>query len=108
ERDFAELQLHAVEQQQPADQRRPGAGDEVDRFERLEAADHTGDHSHDPALGAGRDELWWRWLAVEAAIAGTAPRIEHRRLTLEAQHRAIDRGNPEQHASVVDEVARRE
>ena len=49
-----------------------------------------------------------RRLRIQAAVARTVLRREHRRLSLEAEDAAVDVRLPEQHARVVDEIARRE
>ena len=71
-------------------------------------AEQSGQHAEDAAFGAGGHEARRRRLGVEAAVAGAALRREDRGLALEAEDRGVDVGLAEQHAGVVDEVARRE
>ena len=49
-----------------------------------------------------------RRLGIQAAVARAAGRREHRRLAFEAEDAAVDVRLPQQHAGVVDEVARGE
>ena len=81
---------------------------QLDRLECLDAADDPRQHAEHAAFGAARHESRrWR-LGVEAAIAGAFLRVEHRRLSLEAEDAAVDIRLAEQHAGVVDEIARGE
>ena len=86
----------------------PIAEDQLDRLGRLDAADEPGQDAEHAALGATR-HLARRWrLGIEAAVARPAGRVEHRRLAVEAEDAAVDVRLAQQHAGVVDQVARRE
>ena len=100
--------LQRVEQQQPADERLARAEDQLDRLGRLNRADDAGQHAEHAAFGAARHEARRRRLGIEAAIARTVLGREDRRLSVEAEDAAVDVRLAEQHARVVDEVARRE
>ena len=71
-------------------------------------ADDPGQHAEHAALGAARHQSRRRRLGIEAAVARAVLGREHRRLPLEAEDASVGIRLAEQHAGVVDEVARRE
>ncbi len=90
------------------DQRLADAEDELHGLGGLDRADEPGQDAEHARLGAARDEPGRRRLRIQAAVAGAVLGREHRRLPLEAEDAAVDVRLAEQHAGVVDEVARRE
>ena len=105
---LAELHLQRVKDQQTPLQRLAGAEDELDGFVRLNRADDAGQHSEHAAFGAARHQPGRGRLGIEAAVAGAVRQREDRRLPFEAEDAAVDVGLAEQHAGVVDEIARGE
>ena len=53
---LAETHLQGVVQKQPSDERLSGAEDQLDRFGRLDDADHAGQHAQHSPFGAARDQ----------------------------------------------------
>src|SRR3989441_5237652 len=106
--ELPELELERVEQHQTADERVPGTEDQLDGLQRLDGADDPGKHAEHAALGARRHESRRRRFGVQAAVARALCGVEHRRLPLEAENRAVHVRLPEQHAGIVYEVAGRE
>src|SRR5215218_597553 len=94
---LAKPQLQGVEQNQSAQQGGPCPDYPFDRFERLNAADDTGEHPEDSSFGTARNQARRRWLRVQTAIAGPLLGVEQRRLPLEAEYAAIHIGLVEQH-----------
>src|SRR2546430_14873971 len=78
--------------------------DELDRLHRLDRADDAREDAEHAAFGTRRDESRRRRLRVQTAVTGPPLGVEHRRLTLESEDRAVDVRLVEQHASVVHEV----
>src|SRR5690606_19851331 len=105
---LAEAHPQGVVDEKAADERLPGTEDELDGLGCLNDADDAWQHAEYPTLGATRHEAGRRWFRVEAAVAGAALRGEDGCLALEAEDAAVRVGLAEQHARVVDEVARRE
>ena len=58
------------------------------------------------ALSTGRNQPRRWWLGIEAAVARPFLRVKNRGLPVEAEDRAVDVRLAEEHAGVVDEVAR--
>ena len=104
------VEAHAerVDQQQPPGERVARAEDQLDRLGRLDRADEARQHAEHAPLRAARHEARRGRRREEAAVARPVGRREHRRLPLEAEHRAVDVRLPEQHARVVRQVARGE
>src|SRR5207302_3369139 len=105
QRQLAELHAPAVEQHEAADQRLSKSDDPLDRFQRLQRADDSRQDAEHAALGARRHEVGRRRLRVEAPVARSLLRVEHRDLAVEPENRAIDVGLTEQHARVIHEIA---
>ena len=105
---LAELHAPGVVEQQPPDERRAGAENQLDRFGRLDGADDAGQHAQHAAFGAARDEPGWRRLGIEAAIARARRRSRTPTPALRSGRCCRRRSDLEEDARVVDEVARRE
>ena len=105
---LAEAHVPGVVEQQPADQRRAAAEQQLDRFGRLNRADDARQHAEHAAFRAARHQAGRRRLRVEAAIARAVLRGEHRGLPLEPEDAAVGVRLAEEHAGVVDQVAGRE
>ena len=95
-----------VEQQQPSDERLADAGQQLDRLRRLNRSDDAGQHAEDAAFRARRHEVRRRRLGIEAAIARPSVARKHGGLAFEAEDRAVDVRLAEEHAGIVDEIAR--
>ena len=104
------VELHAqrfVLEQAPVE-RLAHARDDLHRLGGLDQRDEARQHAEHAALGARGHRARRRRLRVEAAVAGAVARIEHGRLAVEAEDRAVHVGPAEQHARVVGEIARGE
>src|SRR5262245_48154172 len=106
--EFLELHLESVIEHEPADERRAFAQDNLDRLGRLDAADEAGEYAQDASFSAARHFARRRRLGIQAAIAWSRGRREYRRLAIEAKDAAVDVRLLEQHAGIVDQIARRE
>src|SRR6185295_8016765 len=103
--EFAELHVQCVDQQQPANQRRTLAQNQLDDFSSLHHAHQPGQNAQDSALGAGRHQSG-RWgLGIEAAVARTFLGREDAGLSFEAEDRTIDVRSAGKHASVIHQIA---
>src|SRR5437899_1159016 len=107
ERDLAELQAPAIEEQQSSNQGLAESDDQLDRFQRLERPDDAREHAQHAPFRARGDKIRRRRLGEQAAITGTAPRVKNRNLPVELKDRPVNVWFAEQHAGVVDEIARR-
>src|SRR5436190_12164545 len=87
--DVAELTRERIEEEQPSDEWIPDPKRELQRFARLQRADHARQHAEDPAFRARRRELRRRRGGEEAAVARSLTGLEHRHLSLEAVDRAV-------------------
>src|SRR4029077_1795235 len=96
----AERHPQGIEEQQAADERLSDAGEQLDRFGRLNRADHAGQYAEDASFRARRNEMRRRRLRVEASIAWAFQRREDGGLTIEAENRAVDVRFVEEHAGV--------
>ena len=107
--ELTEAHLEGIKQQQTAAEGGADAGDDLDRFGGLDHPNDSRQHPHNSAFSAGGDQARrWR-LGEEVAVVGAfGIQVEHRGLTFKAEDRAIDIGLAEQHAGVIDEVARGE
>src|SRR4051812_41909205 len=86
--ELAELHSKRIEDQEAPDQWFTRAEDQLHRFCRLNAADDSRQYAKHPAFGAARDQPGRRRFGIEAAIARTFLRREHRRLPLEPEDAA--------------------
>ena len=105
---LAETHRQRVEQKQAPDERLAFADDELQRLRGLNRADDSGQHAENSAFRAGRDKARRRRLRIQAAVARPVRIAEDCDLTLEAENRAVNIRLAEQHAGVVDEIARGE
>src|SRR5690606_26793564 len=106
--ELAETHPERVVDEEAADEGLTGAEDDLDGLGGLDHPDDAGEDAEDTALRAARHEAGRRRLRVEAAIARAALRREDAGLPLEAEDAAVGVRLAEQHAGVVDQVARRE
>src|SRR6267378_1606897 len=86
----AEGHRQGIEQEEPPDERRALAQDQLDDLGVLDQANDPGQHSEDASFGAGRDEPRGRRLGVETPIARAVLRREDRRLSLESENASVD------------------
>ena len=91
--------------EQPAVERLAHARDDLHRLGGLDQRDEARQHAEHAALRARRHRARRRRLRVEAAITGAVARVEHGRLPVEAEDRAVHVRPAEQHARVVGEIA---
>ncbi len=105
---LAEGHVERVVEQEPADQRVARAQDQLDGLGRLHDADQARqDPQHAPLRAVGH-QVRRRRLRVEASVARPVRRVEHRRLAVEPEDRAVHVRLAQHHARVVDQVPRRE
>ena len=93
-----------IPEQQTAGKRFAEAGEELDRFGRLDGSDESGEDAEHASFGAVGHGAGRGWLGKKAAISGTATEIENARLPLEALNRSVNERATGKHAGVVDEV----
>src|SRR5256885_5942025 len=108
ELELAELHALRIEDQEAPDQWFAGAEDQLHRLGGLDAADDSRQYAKHTALSAAWNEPGRRRLRIQAAVARTLLRREHRRLPFEAEDAAIRIRLSEQHARVVHQIPRRE
>src|SRR5215210_1141058 len=108
--EFHLAQAHAqrVVEHETSDERLADPEYELDGLGSLDGADGARQYSKYPALGAARDEAGRRRLGIEAAVARAFLGVEHTRLALEAEDRAVDVGLVQEDARVVHQVTGRE
>ncbi len=94
-----------IDQQQTADQRLAESGQQLERLQRLQAADHAHQRTDHARLAAG--QLGLAAMPVQAVIAGAGfqPRIEHGELSLETNRRTADQRLSGLHAGCIDRLA---
>jgi len=102
--DFAECHRHGVVEQHAVDEPVADAGDQLDRFRRLDGADDAGQGREDSDVFGFFDGTRGRRLRIEAAVA-TAARDEHGHLALDAEDAAVDQGLAEHIGGVAEQVA---
>ena len=105
---FAEAHSQRVKEQEPADQRFADAEDQLDRLHGLNRADDAGQNAQHAAFGARRHQARRRRFGIEAAVARPPGIAEDGGLAFKPEDRAVDIGLAQQHAGVVDQIARRE
>ena len=104
---FAPARLERVENQETSGERRPAAEQKLDRLHRLHRTDHARKHAQHASLGTvGHESGRWR-LPEEAPVAGCSLDRENRHLSLPAEDGAVHVRFAEEHARIVDEIARR-
>ena len=106
--ELAEAHGERVDEQKAADERLALAEDELDDLGGLNDADQAGQDAQHAALGAAWNHAGRRRLGIEAAIAGALARGKDAGLAFEAEDRPVDVGLAQQHAGIVDQVARGE
>src|SRR5579864_6903882 len=105
---LAESHRQRIEQQQPADERIAFTDDKFQDFVLLNRTYNSRQHSENASLGARRNQTWRRRFGIQAAVARTVRISKNAGLPFEAENRTVDVGLAEEHASVVNEIARRE
>ena len=90
-------------------QRLADAGDELDRFECLQASNHTAQRTQHARFAAARHAAGRGRFRKKAAITGTAARrLEDRDLAFELENASVDERPPREKRRVVVEIARAE
>src|SRR5438067_1831079 len=107
ERQLTELHLPTVEEQEPGNEWVAESDDQLDHFQRLQRSDNSRQHTEHAAFRARWNEIGWGRLAVQTPITWTLRGGEHGDLSVEPEHRSVHVGLGEQHARIVDEIARR-
>src|SRR5262249_28415236 len=100
--------LQGIVQQQSANQRRALAENQFHRLSRLNTADQAGQNTQDSTLGTARYLAGRRRFRVKATVTRTLRWKKHRCLTVKPKDAAVNIRFPQQDASIVDQVARRE
>ena len=103
---LAKAHVERIHKQQAANQRLAYSQNQLDRLGSLYYANEPGQNAQNSAFGATRYQARRRRLRVEAAVAGTILRAEDAGLTLKAKDRSIRIRLAQQHACIVDQVAR--
>ena len=108
--EFQLSKLHAkrIVQRQSPDERIADSHYQLNRFGRHHYTNHAREHAQDTRLASARHHAGRRRRRVQAAIAGTVIRFEHRYLPLKLGNAAVHHRLSSQYRGVVDKVTRRE
>ena len=108
--EFQLSKLHAkrIVQRQSPDERIADSHHQLNRFGRHHYTNHAREHAQDTRFASARNHAGRRRRGVQAAIAGTVMRFEHRHLPLKLGNAAVHNRFFSQYRGVVDKVARRE
>src|SRR5690606_499249 len=102
---FTEAAVEGIDQQQSTHQRLTETGQQLERLQCLQAADHAHQRTYDPGLAAAQRHIIA--VAVQALVAGTgrSPRIEHADLTLQPDGGAGDQRLAQGNAGGIQRLA---
>src|SRR6476660_3996485 len=101
------LDLERVEVDEASYQGLSDADDELDRLNRLEAPNNSGQHAHHARLRAVRTRVRWRRLPKKAAVAWPAQRRRERGgLSFETKYRAVHIWLLIENTNVIGEITR--
>lgn len=104
--EFAERSVERAVVHEPTQRGLAEAGEELDRFHRLETSNDTREHAQDTSFSSCRDRACGRGLGEEAAITGAAEMGgENGELPFELKNGAVDEGLFEEEGSVVGSEA---